>query len=176
MDERILNATKQWTLVQPVVSAFVGAVVRDFAARDDILQEVAVAILESYERYDPSRSFQAWALGIARNQVRSYLRQQKRDILTFDEQVVANLADAFNDLPEHFRALEHLRTCIEKLDAEALQLLELRYTANLKPAAIAQRLRSNASSSANAVAKALQRIRDRLRVCMQRQANLEALP
>ncbi len=50
MEPNILMATKQWTLVQPLVSAFVGAIVRDFAVRDDLLQEIAVAILESYER------------------------------------------------------------------------------------------------------------------------------
>lgn len=172
MDERVLKATKQWTLVQPVVSAFVGAIVRDFSARDDVLQETAVAILESYERYDDSRPFQAWALGIARNQVRLYLKRQNRELLTFDEQAIANIAEAFEDCSMYLRNLEHLQACLGKLDPKARNFLELRYAADLKPAAIARQV----DLSANAVAKALQRIREVLRQCIQRHVAAETLP
>ncbi|MFM8584714.1 MAG: hypothetical protein ACKOFW_24920, partial [Planctomycetaceae bacterium] len=51
------QATRQWTLAQPVVSAFIGSIVRDVAARDDVLQETAVAVLESFDRYDPALPF-----------------------------------------------------------------------------------------------------------------------
>ncbi len=173
VDSRIVIATRQWTLVQPVVSAFVGAVVRDFAARDDILQEVAVAVLESYDTYDPARPFQAWALGIARNQIRQYLRKQHRDLLTFDEQVVANLAIAFDEESSQLaHELDHLQVCLGKLDTKARNVLELRYSRGWKPAAIATQL----NLSANAVAKSLQRIRDLLRECIRRQARIEELP
>lgn len=170
MDDRVLMATKQWTLVQPVVSAFVGAIVRDFAARDDVLQEVAVAILESYDSYDAARPFQAWALGIARNQIRNYLRRQKRDLLTFDEKVIASLADTFDGMSGEVRTLDHLHDCVGKLDAKALKLLDMRYSQDLKPAAIAERL----ESTSNNIAKALQRIRDLLRDCVRKQTAAEA--
>ncbi len=172
VDDRVLQATKQWTLVQPVVSAFVAAIVRDFASRDDLLQEIAVAIIQSYERYDETKPFQAWALGIARNQVRNYLRQQSRDKLTFDEQAIANLADSFDQCSDYLHSLEHLRDCVGKLDDKARRVLELRYAEDLKPAAIAQQLQL----SANTVAKALQRIRDTLRDCIARHLDLEASP
>ncbi len=171
MDERILSATKQWTLVQPVVSAFVGSIVRDFATRDDILQETAVAVLQNYDRYDTTRPFQAWALGIARNQVRLYLRKQKRDLVVFDDQTIAQIADSFEHSAESMRTLEHLQTCIHKLDAKSMSLLQLRYVADCKPAAIANQIQS----TANAVAKTLQRIRDLLRECIQQQSAKEAL-
>ena len=67
MDPATRQAFAQWTLAQPAVSAFVHAWVQDRAERDDVLQEVAVAVLESYEAYDPSRPFLPWALGIARH-------------------------------------------------------------------------------------------------------------
>ncbi len=163
MDDRILSATKHWTLVQPVVSAFVGSMVRDFASRDDILQETAVAVLQSYERYDESRPFQAWALGIARNQVRLYLRKQKRELVVFDDQTIDLIAETFAQPSESMRSLEHLQTCIHKLDAKSMSLLQLRYVADCKPAVIAKQVQS----TANAVAKTLQRIRDLLRECIQ---------
>ncbi|MFM8287203.1 MAG: sigma factor, partial [Planctomycetaceae bacterium] len=89
------QATRQWTLAQPVVSAFIGSIVRDVAARDDVLQETAVAVLESFDRYDPALPFLPWCLAIARNQVRLYLRTRHRDRLVFSEQAIAALADAF---------------------------------------------------------------------------------
>ena len=95
MDEQIRKATRHWTLAQPVVSAFITSVVRDFTARDDVLQEIAVAVIETFDRYDPERPFVGWALGIARNQVRLYLRRKQRDRLIFDEEIIARLAAAF---------------------------------------------------------------------------------
>ncbi len=166
MDDRVLKATKQWTLVQPVVSAYVGAIVRDFAARDDVLQEIAIAVLDAYDRYDASRSFQSWALGIARNQVRSYLRSAKRDLLTFDEQVVASLSVAFDDVP--FNCGTWI-TCTRAstIGCQGNDLLELRYAEDLKPAEIGDRI----DAQPNTVAKALQRIREVLRDCIQSRAS-----
>ena len=77
MDERTRQATRLWTLAQPAVSAFITSVVRDFKDRDDVLQDVAVAVIESFDRYDPQRPFTAWAIGVARNQVGLYLKSWK---------------------------------------------------------------------------------------------------
>lgn len=170
MDDRVLMATKQWTVVQPVVSAFVASIVRDFAARDDVLQEIAVAVLESYVRYDASRSFQAWALGIARNQIRTYLRDKSRDRLAFDEQAIASLAEAFDDSVGYLRQLEHLQSCLDQLDEKAQHLIQLRYAQDLKPATIAEKV----DTAANTVSKALQRIRERLRDCVRRRTSAES--
>ncbi|MFN9850745.1 MAG: sigma-70 family RNA polymerase sigma factor [Planctomycetota bacterium] len=172
MDDKILEAAKQWTLVQPVVSAYVGAVVRDFSARDDLLQEIAVAILESFDRYDSTKPVQSWALGIARNQVHNYFRRVSRDRLTFDEQIIAHLADAFDaSASDAMPRMQFLRGCMEHLDDKARRILEWRYRDDMKPAAIAQRMNSNA----NAVAKTLQRLRDALRDCIRNQSAREGL-
>ena len=127
MDHSLREATRQWTLAVPVVSAFISSLVRDFQDRDDILQETAVAVLQGYHRYDPARPFTAWAMGIARLQTLAHLRKKGADRLVFDSAAV---------------------------DA-------------------AERL----GQSSNTVAKALQRVRDRLRDCIERKATaLEAKP
>ena len=46
MDDSTRKATRLWTLAQPRVSAFVTSVVRDFRDRDDVLQDIAVAVVE----------------------------------------------------------------------------------------------------------------------------------
>ena len=165
MDEATRQATRLWTKTQPVVSAFVASIVRDFQDRDDVLQEIAVAALDSFEKYDPERPFVAWVMGIARNQVGLYLRQRRRDRLIFDEETTHCLAQAFSELPEtETRKLDALAHCLKALEGRARQLCQLRYREDLKPAAIAERI----GMSANGVAKALQRVREQLRLCVER--------
>lgn len=154
----------------PVVSAFVTSTVRDFSARDDVLQEIAIAVIESFPRYDSSRPFVGWALGIARNQVGLYLRRQRRDRLVFDEDVLVSVATAFEDVTsDESHRLDVLSDCLRNLEGRAKELCTLRYQDDLKPAAIAERI----GMSANSVAKALQRIRDQLRECIERKAACE---
>lgn len=166
MDERLRAVTRAWTLAQPAVAAFLTAVVRDFRERDDLLQDVAVAVLEAYDRYDASRPFVPWALGIARNKVGVWLRARKRSRLSFDSDVVEHLAVAFADIPPaEYGRLDRLAECVAKLEGRARELCDLRYRDDLKPAAIAARL----GMQANAVAKALERVRSRLRTCIERE-------
>lgn len=172
MDESTRQATRLWTLAQPAVSAFVTAVVRDFRDRDDLLQDVAVAVIDSFDSYDPQRPFVAWAIGVARNQIGLYLRKRRRDRLVFNDETVACLAVAFSEVaPEQSRQLDFLRDCLKSLEARARRLCELRYRDDLKPAAISELL----GQSANAVAKALQRIRDLLRECIERKSREAAV-
>ena len=171
MDDSTRRAMRLWSLAQPAVSAFITTVVRDFADRDDVLQEVAVAVLESFASYDDSRPFTPWAIGVARNQAGLFLRRRRRDRHTFDSDAVAAVAAAFAGITaDDVRPLDHLRDCLRGLDEKSRRLCELRYRDDLKPAAIAASL----AMSANAVSKALQRIRDQLRSCVENKATATA--
>ena len=46
---------------QDGVRAFLGSVVRDRAAAEDLFQEVSLALWESFPTYDATRPFGAWA-------------------------------------------------------------------------------------------------------------------
>jgi RNA polymerase sigma-70 factor (ECF subfamily) len=167
MDDAARRATRLWTMAQPTVSAFVAAVVRNFRDRDDVLQETAVAVIESFDRYDESQSFVGWALGIARNQVGLYLRRRGRDALVFDTEAMEKLAVAFESLgAEESHRLDHLRECLKGLEGRTRRICDLRYRDDLKAAAIATRV----GMSANSVAQTLHRIRDQLRNCIERKA------
>ncbi|MFN6300679.1 MAG: sigma-70 family RNA polymerase sigma factor [Planctomycetota bacterium] len=164
------NALRQWTVVQPIVSSFVTAMVRDYSARDDLMQDIAIAILESYDRYDPSQLFAAWAIGIARNHVRLYFRTVHRDKLRFSDSIIDLLSEDYSKIASHeIHRLEYLQTCLDKLDARAKELCRARYTENQKPHQIAQWL----GGSPNGVAKTLQRIRQQLKQCIERQVQLD---
>ena len=169
MDERLRQVTRSWTLAQPAVAAFLTSVVRDFRERDDLLQEVAVAVLESYDDYDPSRPFVPWAIGIARHRVGTWLRSRRRARVSFDSPAVDRLAAAFAAIPaDDYGRLNRLSECVGALESKARRLCELRYRDDLKPAAIAPLV----GMTANTVAKALQRVRERLRECIEREPRL----
>lgn len=170
LDEQTSQAMRLWTLAQPVVSAFIASVVRDFSARNDVLQETAVAVIDSFARYDSNRPFVSWALGIAQNQVRLHLRRCHRDRHVFDDDVVSQLVLVFETVSsEQLDALSYLRECLGELHGRAREMCELRYVQDLKPSAIAESM----GMAANSVAKALQRIRDQLRECIARKAAAE---
>jgi RNA polymerase sigma-70 factor (ECF subfamily) len=163
MDNKTRQIAREWTMAQPLISSFVTSVVRDFKDRDDVLQEIAVAVFESSDSYDPDRPFLPWAMGIARNQVGLYIRQIHRDRLRFHDDTVSFLATAFCSVAEnHDHKLNALSECLKLLEGRAKELCRLRYQEDLKPGSIAKRL----GMAPNSVAKALQRIRDQLRDCM----------
>ena len=166
MDEKTRRLTRMWMSAQPIVSSFVSSMVHDFTARDDIMQEVIAAVVESFDKYDSDKPFVGWLLGIAKNQVGLYRRKTHRERLVFDDSTVDQLACAFSELPtSEIHKLEFLRGCLEKLNERDRRLCDLRYEQDLKPAGIATAL----GITSNRVSKALQRIRDQLRSCIERQ-------
>lgn len=174
IDESTRQVTRLWTLAQPRISAFVTSVVRDFRDRDDLMQDIAVAVFDSFDNYDPERPFDKWALGVARNQFKTYLRNRKRDRerLLFDDETVACVESAFaSQSSEDLQAMEFLQECIQKLDGRGKQLCEMRYQDELKPAKISEAL----EMPGTAVRKALQRIREQLRQCVESKAAAEGL-
>lgn len=170
IDERTIRVTRLWTQAQPKVSAFVTSVVRDFKDRDDLLQDIAVAVFESFDSYDPGRPFAQWALGVARNQFKTYLRKRQKHLAVFDPETVEALETAFAEIPQQeVRELDYLQDCLKELDDKGRQLCDLRYQEGLKPAAISEAIRM----SGTAVRKSLQRVREQLRACVERKAAAE---
>lgn len=168
MDERSRQATRLWTLALPAVAGFVASHVRDVSDRDDILQDTAVAVIDSFDRYNPGQPFVAWAVGIARNQVLLYFRRKNRERTVFDSQAMEALVLAFSEpLFESPARLDFLGDCMQGLDEKSRELCRLRYELDMKPAYIAERL----GTTANNVAKSLQRVRDRLRDCIERKTH-----
>ena len=172
IDERTRKVTRLWTQAQPKVSAFVTAVVRNFNDRDDLIQDIAVAVFESFDAYDPERPFIQWAMGVARNQFRTYLRTRQKERNVFDLDTVKALETAFAKLPKtEAIELDFLRDCLQQLDSKGRRLCEMRYQKDLKPAAISESL----NVPGTAVRKALQRIREQLRTCIELKASTERI-
>jgi RNA polymerase sigma-70 factor, ECF subfamily len=147
------------------LKAFIGSLVRDPHARDDLFQDVALVLWEKYESYDPARSFGAWARGIAGKRIMQRWERQGRTPLPFSPRAIEAVADAYertaSNASDRAGALE---LCLEHLPRRSRHLLALRYEDSLTLNEIAVRL----GGTLDAVHKALSRIRDRLQKCVEK--------
>lgn len=150
---------------QADLRAFVGSMLRAQAARDDVVQETALILWREFARYDRSRSFGAWARGIAANKILQRLSHDHRRGLTLPAEAIPAVLAAFDrteDAGEPRRAA--LEQCLKQLPEKSRSLLDLRYEQGLSLAQAAERV----SSTLDAVHKALSRIRTKLQECIER--------
>lgn len=161
---------RDWIKAQPAVAGFVSALVPDFHAAEDILQEVAVVLLRKYGEYDSSRPFLPWALGIARLEVLNRRRALARGGLAHRPSLAEKLEAACGELaPELERRTEALRECLKGVEGRAREVLRLRYELALGPREIAGRV----GISGGAVRVLLSRVRAALRDCIRRRMAAE---
>ncbi|MBI1370257.1 MAG: sigma-70 family RNA polymerase sigma factor [Planctomycetes bacterium] len=168
---RARQFTRLWVGAQPVVAAYVFAAVRQRADAEDVLQTVAEAALEDFDKYDPAASFTGWALGIARYRVLNHHRNHKRDRHVFCEHTLDLLAashQAAEPLAESHR--QALAQCLKSIPRRQHAMLMQRYRDDQSMAQIGERR----GMSANAVAIGLHRIRQALAQCIRAKLQSEA--
>ncbi len=155
---------------QEDLRAFIGSLVRDRHARDDILQEVALVLWKKFDTYDATRSFGAWARGIAANKIMQSFDRIKRCPLQFSpnatQAILAAYKETRRDSSDEQEALKH---CMGHLPDRSRNLLNMRYEQALKLREIAERT----SSSLEAVHKTLSRVRQLLKKCVEDRLALE---
>lgn len=147
------------------LKAYVGALVRDRHQRDEIFQEVALALCGSFDRYDPSKPFSAWARGVARHKILKCWDVQKKEQSLFSPESLDALDLAFGEAEAPSGPMDDaLRHCVGKLPDHSKHLLALRYDESLKLEDIAQKM----DRTLSAAHKALSRIRAGLKDCMRK--------
>jgi RNA polymerase sigma-70 factor, ECF subfamily len=159
-----------WADAQPAVSAFVHAAIRESAAAKDVLQGTALALFRRFPEYDGERPFLAWALGVAKFQVLGFQRDEARSLVIFDTELLDKFAEAWAEqAPAVSQKSAALELCLERMPARPRQILRWRYFEDLKSEEIAHRLGSKSA----AVRVTLQRLREQLRACVEKQMRLE---
>ena len=164
------DLARHWTKAQPVVAGFIATLVPDLNQADDILQEVAVALVRKCSSFDPGKgSFTGWAIGMARIEVSRFRKGRAGESLVFDQGLVDRIERACEAIePELPQIRSALRVCMEQRNSSAREMLELRYAEGLRPSLIAERIRS----TSGAVRAALHRIRNALRTCIETRLGL----
>jgi RNA polymerase sigma-70 factor, ECF subfamily len=132
--------------VQNSLYAFVRAAGYGPTDAEDILQDLACQLWRSYTSYDPARPFVAWAIGTARNLIRTRRRYEhvRRNMLV-DTEVCESVADAVAEtVEEHGAALdaerEHLEGCLQELPERSREVIRWKYVERLALDEIARRI------------------------------------
>jgi RNA polymerase sigma-70 factor (ECF subfamily) len=120
---------------------------------------------EKFSEYDAKRSFGAWARGIAAKKILQRRGKQGRTPTPFPPDAVRAILDAFDrhesGMSDEAEALE---SCLRPLPEKSRRLLKLRYGDALGVKELADRLHMSAA----AAFKALARLRQSLRECIER--------
>ncbi|MFC1763750.1 sigma-70 family RNA polymerase sigma factor [Planctomycetota bacterium] len=167
--------TSEWTAVQPDVFSYVAAIIPNFHDAQDVVQKVAVVIVDKYEQYDSKRFFREWVLGITRLEILKYRQNKAREKLVFSE----NLIDRLTELHQHQKEDEKddlfchaLRHCLKSVRGRRRVVLDMWYTEEVNADVIAKEL----VISKNTVYSIIHRVRNFLRTCVERRlASMEEI-
>lgn len=144
------------------LAGYVMSLVPIIADADEVLQETKLQLWSEFDRYDPEKPFEAWALTIAYYQVRSYRKRCKRSKLVFSDEMLEMLSDEYKKRKNGGR-VDALRMCLDKLSAKAKCVVTEYYTG----ASLAELGKSYGMSS-EGVRKLIYRARLALRECVNR--------
>jgi RNA polymerase sigma-70 factor, ECF subfamily len=151
---------------QPALEAFCHAQLARRQDAQEALQSTCVKLWEKSAEWDPETEFLPWAFAVARFAVLSHIRDQMRDRLVFDEQVVLAMAEETETAAAEFDGRrEALARCMKKLTPEQSDLLHEHYIAHRTLPEIAAAMQKSLS----AVKMTLLRLRQQLGECIERQ-------
>jgi RNA polymerase sigma factor (sigma-70 family) len=115
---------------------------RRFVPRDeaeDVLQRVFYEVWRNRDRYDPTRSLEAWVLGIARKRAIDQLRRRHANVVPIEE--LRDIAgDDGRELAERYARASEVRAALGRLPREQREVLTLAYFGDLTQTEIADRL------------------------------------
>jgi RNA polymerase sigma-70 factor, ECF subfamily len=151
---------------QTQIFGFIYSLVRNFDDADDLFQQTSLVLWMKYEQFDSSRSFVAWACGVARFEVANFLRGRHRRRCVFSDDFSDLLIDAHAEF-EHERLEERravLSECMKKLRPCDQELLQACYGESVRIPEVARKWERSIQSIHNS----LSRIRRSLFECVQR--------
>jgi RNA polymerase sigma-70 factor (ECF subfamily) len=161
-----------FTETEGALRVFVRSLLPTHQDAAEVLQEVAVVLWEKFDRFDPDRSFRAWAFGIARYQALMFLRKVRLDRHIFDDVLVERLAEsALERAGIHDRQREALERCLRRLQSGQRALVMDAYA----PGVRIDQLAEERGQTAMSLYKALHRIRSLLMDCVRGEMGKEAI-
>ena len=148
--------------------SYIFSCVKDHTDAEDILHDVCVITIESFEQLKEKDAFFPWAREIAFHQVLAYLKKKKKET-PFNPHVVAALADAVNEVEQNqprmnFR--DAMMKCLDKLPPKSRELIMLRYDDSEEGVT---GIASQFGKSVHSIYSQLKRIKTVLRDCVAKQ-------
>jgi RNA polymerase sigma-70 factor (ECF subfamily) len=151
------------------VYGFILSLLPRFADAEEVFQEVCRIAWERFDEFKPGTDFTAWACRLAHFRVLEFRRRQQHVPTLFSDLLDAKFVESsieHEPLGERHAAL---LDCLQKLAPRDRELIARRYSADVKPAAIAQ----EKGLTVSAIHKSLNRVHQLLFNCIQRNLQKE---
>lgn len=157
---------------QAALAAYIFSLLPNRAQADDVLQETNLVLWRKAADYDTALPFMPWACRIAHFQVKAALRDASRDRHVFNPELIDLLAAEEGADPEATSKLDHaLRTCLDQLPHDKLQLILHRY----QPDSSVHEMAASRNLSPGALSGQLHRIRQLLETCVEQKLSAPSL-
>jgi RNA polymerase sigma-70 factor, ECF subfamily len=137
------------------------------ADADDVLQETSLVLWDKFDPDQPPSNFAAWGCRIAYFKVLDFCKRRRRTHVVFSQAMMERIAETAVEQASTLQLDDRraaLQGCIEKLPGRDRDLLAVRFTEG----ATIQSAADQVGRSADAVYKALARIRHALFDCVTR--------
>jgi RNA polymerase sigma-70 factor (ECF subfamily) len=145
--------------------AYLRSVTGDVHAAEDLLQTVASTLWEKRAEYDPTRPFEAWAMGVTHLEVLKWRQRlaRSREILSEESmRLLSETASQYADMAD--QRYDLLAECLKSLRGNARRVMQMKYGEGRKIREIAIALRKSVA----AIEMILVRSRRGLRACVER--------
>jgi RNA polymerase sigma-70 factor (ECF subfamily) len=151
---------------QTQLFGYIYSLLRDLDDADDLFQQTSLVLWDKFDLFDPSKSFIAWACGVARFEVSNYLRSRSRQRLLFSDNLAQILIDAHEEFDEEELEgrRDALAECLKKLRPRDQQLLDDCYGRSARIPEVAD----SWGRSTQSIHNSLRRIRRTLFMCVNR--------
>jgi RNA polymerase sigma-70 factor, ECF subfamily len=138
--------------VQSQVYGYIAMLLPNRADAEDLFQQTSLVLWKKRGQYDPGREFLSWALGIAHNEVRNFVRRRGRQNAYLSDAVIDRLAETHSAAAGRIEVrLDRLDDCMKELAADQRELIEQCYLGvksiktiagerNLEPSVLYKRL------------------------------------
>ena len=157
------------TACQNRIYAFILSRVPRSADADDLLQDTTGTMWKKFDDFHPGSDFLAWGLEIARYKILNFRKQNKRQNLLLDDDVINQIESLSDNKTKPDQRIDALKICLESLPVDQSSLLRLRYGDGTDVKLIALRL----SRSVPWVYKMLTKIHLVLMRCIRQHLKLE---
>ncbi|WP_146579049.1 sigma-70 family RNA polymerase sigma factor [Neorhodopirellula pilleata] len=151
------------TSSQSRLYGYILSLLYDADQASDVLQQTNAILWEKEDDFELGTNFIAWSFRIAYYQVLAHRKQSQRERLSFNNELIAEIAKVASDAGETFESRQRLmRQCLQKLNQRQREVIHRRYDSGASLDSIA----NETEMTVNAVKQLLFRARNALARCI----------
>ncbi|MCM8542065.1 MAG: sigma-70 family RNA polymerase sigma factor [Lentisphaeraceae bacterium] len=142
MDKKSEQLLQDVIFYKDKIWALVYSIIRDYHISQDTLQEICVFIVSNPEKYDSSKKFLPWALGVARFKSFEAVRKAQKQLDLIEDDVLDKIQDDLSDFNRDEESrISALEECLDEVSEDHQKILMMKYVDKLTAEAIAEKIK-----------------------------------